>query len=362
METWRCGGLSATQATQSRLLEAPVYDRSQHPQATVDVAGIGNALVDALVVMDERALLTSHGLARGHMTLVDHERWQAIFREVQPHGTEIQSGGSGANTIAALGFLGAKATFCGHVGEDQFGHLYASRLKEACGDHDLRWTRGANTGKCLSIISSHDAERTMLTDLGAAVQMPALGAFDDTLRTSRMLHVEGYLLHPGPMAERAREAIAIAVQQQIPVSLDAADPSVVASQRGPLWELIEEMCDVVFLNEEEACTLCESDVATALDRLGEAVRTVVVKLGRRGSVVRHEGETYEVGVHPVTARDTTGAGDAYAAGFLYGYIHGWDPARAADLGARVASLTVGQVGAVVRDRAAMQAALAAVTG
>lgn len=336
-----------------------MYRRDDKDGRIYDVAGIGNALVDALVVMDERELLLSHGLARGHMTLVDHDRWQAIYREVQDHGVEMQSGGSGANTIAALGLLGARSIFCGQVGEDQFGHLYARRLQEACGGHALQWTRSSNTGKCLSVISQHDAERTMLTDLGAAVQMTHLEGFDTVIRSSRMLHVEGYLLHPGPMNQRAREAIAIAVQEQIPVSLDAADPSVVASQRGAMWELIEEMVDVVFLNEEEARTLCDSDVPAALDRLGDVVDTVVIKLGSKGSLVRHAGETVQVGVHKVTARDTTGAGDAYAAGFLFGYVHGWTPAEAADLASRTASLTVEQVGAVVRDRARMQGAVVA---
>ena len=336
-----------------------MYDRAPDSSKRFDVAGIGNALVDALVVMDERALLAAHGLQRGHMTLVDHQRWQAIYQQVQDHGVDIQSGGSCANTIAALGFLGARAVFCGHVGQDQFGKLYESRLQEACGGDALAWTEGANTGKCLSIISAQDAERTMLTDLGAAVQMPALGSFAEALVDSRLLHIEGYLLHPGPMADRAREAIAIAAENGIPVSIDAADPSVVAAQRDAMWSLITDHCDVVFLNEEEAQELCQSDVETALDRLGEKVRTVVVKLGSKGSLVRHAGETVRVGVHAVQARDTTGAGDAYAAGFLYGYVHGWSPAQAADLAARVAALTVGQVGAVVRQRDAMAAALQA---
>lgn len=339
-----------------------MYDPASQPDKTVDVAGIGNALVDALVVMDERALLVSHGITRGHMTLVDHDRWQAVYREVQDAGVEIQSGGSGANTIAALGFLGAKAVFCGQVGDDQFGKLYESRMVESCGQHALNTTTTANTGKCLSLISKSDAERTMLTDLGAAVGMEALGGFADTVRQARVLHVEGYLLHPGPMTDRAREAMAIAKDNGVVVSLDAADPSVVAAQRPAMLQIIEDYCGIVFLNEEEATTMVEGGVDAALDTLGAICDTVVVKLGKRGSLVRHRGETFRAGVHVVNAVDTTGAGDSYAAGFLYGYTHGWSPTRSADLAARVASLTVAQVGAVVRNRDAMQEALSAAAG
>jgi len=339
---------------------ATVYDRNAQPARSHDVAGLGNALVDALVVMDDREFLSAHGFTRGHMTPVDHARWQAVYRQVQDHGVEIQSGGSCANTVAALGLMGASSTYCGQVGDDQFGKLYAARMEEACGSVPLKWSKDHNTGKCLSIISAEDAERTMLTDLGAAVTMEGLGDYADVIRDSRVLHLTGYLLLGEPMASRAMEAVAVAAQEQIPVSLDVADPFVVGVTRDAMWELIEEFTDIVFCNEEEAKALCGVENAEdAIVALGEVCDTVVVKLGSKGAVVRTGGKDYRVGIHAVDARDTTGAGDAFAAGFLYGYVNGWDPARSADLGARVASATVGQVGAVVRDRAVLAAAVAA---
>ena len=132
--------------------------------------------------------------------------------------------------------------------------------------------------------------------------------------------------------------------------------------RERMWAAIEEFVDIVFMNEEESKALAGTDdLDAALAEVADVVDTVVMKLGRRGSVVMHKGERFEVGVFPVDAVDTTGAGDAYAAGFLYGYIHGWDPRRSAELGARVASMTVGQLGAVVRDQKRMRAAIAATT-
>lgn len=338
-----------------------MYDRL--PDRKYDVAGLGNALVDALVRMDDREFLVSHGLNRGHMTPVDHARWQAVFHEVQKHGVEIQSGGSCGNTIAGLGFMGSSAIYAGQVGDDQMGHLFAARMNEACGQHALSWTKKVATGKCLSIVSSTDAERTMLTDLGAAVTMDGLGEFDEVIRNSRIVHITGYLLLGEPMASRAEEAMAVGVQEQIPVSLDVADPFVVATVRDRMWACLQEFVDIVFMNEEEALTLCETDsVEAALARVAEDVDTVVLKLGSKGALVSHKGAKTTVGIHPVEAVDTTGAGDAFAAGFLHGYVHGWDAARSADLGARVASMTVGQLGAVVRDGERMKAAVEAARG
>lgn len=332
------------------------------PPRRFHVSGLGNALVDALVRIDDDEILHQMQLIRGQMHPVDHDTWQRAFERLQHYGVEIHSGGSCANTIATLGLLGLDAVYCGQVGEDQLGHLYASRLEEACGHHALHYTNAMSTGKCLSIISASDAERTMLTDLGAAVALPRLGAFEDEIRDSRLLHVTGYLLLGEPMASRAMEAIAVANQEQITVSIDVADPFVVNAVRDTMWRVVEEFADIVFLNAEEARALTGLSPEEAIHAIGEVCDTVVLKLGGRGSLVKHGPDLFPIGIHPVDAVDTTGAGDAYAAGFLYGYIQGWSPSHAADLGSRIASLTVGQLGAVVRDRAALAAAVAAARG
>ncbi len=323
----------------------------------LDVAGLGNALVDALVRVPDDAVLSELGLNRGHMTPVDHQRWHEAFDRVQSYGVEIQSGGSCANTMATLGYLGASVCLAGQVGEDQMGHLYASRIHDACGVHALRFTREIATGKCLAIISAKDAERTMLTDLGAAVALPELGDFTQIIRTASILHTEGYLLLGEPMRSRAFEAVAVAREAGTLVSLDVSDPFVVRAVGQAMWDVIAQS-DIVFLNAEEASALVDGPPELALARVGEHARTVVLKLGSRGSLVKHEGRLYPALAFPTNAVDTTGAGDAYAAGFLYGYLRGWDPSRSASLAARVAALTVGQVGAVFRDRGTLGAVIA----
>lgn len=324
--------------------EIPSADRE------FDVAGLGNALVDALVRIDDDALLTELSLTRGHMHPVNHEEWEWAFARVEHLGAAIHSGGSCANTVATMGLLGARALYCGQIGDDALGRLYAESMTQACGQHALRVTAQAPTGKVLSIISGVDAERTMLTDLAAAVQLPDLGDFAAQIARSRLLHVTGYLLLGEPMRTRALEAIQIARAHGVPVSLDAADPFVVETVGELMWETLAQSADIVFLNAEEASTLCKTSPQEALEKVAAVVDTVVVKLGREGSLVRHRGADHRAGVHRVHAIDTTGAGDAYAAGFLYGLLQGWSPSRCADLGSRVAAMAVSQVGAVVRDR------------
>ena len=186
-----------------------------------DVVGLGNAIMDALVQLPSDDVLTELGYARGQMTPVDDAQWQAAHDHVAIHGVELASGGSCANTIAAMGLMGASVSYAGRVGEDSLGTAYTASLQDACGHHALQTSSTHKTGKCLSLISA-DAERTMLTDLGASVTMEGLDPFDEEIRNAGILHVTGYLLLGEPMASRCMEAIAIANQEEICISIDVA--------------------------------------------------------------------------------------------------------------------------------------------
>ncbi len=328
-----------------------------------DVVGLGNALMDALVVVDHAdELLSELGLIRGTMHMVADEEWQRTYQRVVHHGVALESGGSCANTIATLGRLGARSLFAGQVGSDELGHTYAQRLTDACGGHALHFTESSATGKCLALVAAEDAERTMLTDLGAAVSFANLPSLSPSLLSARVAHFEGYTLLDGPMRPVVLEAMRAAHAAGVTVSLDAADPFVVLSIRELLWEVVKETVDVLFLNAEEARALTDHPPEEAAEVVASqaGVRTVVVKLGSRGSIVLHEGMRYEIGIDPVHAIDTTGAGDAYAGGFLYGLLQGWSPDAAGRLGAAVAAATVSQIGAVVKDSDRLAAILARV--
>ncbi len=324
-----------------------------------DVAGLGNALVDTLLMVDDQQLAAT-SYQRGIMHLADHEEWERAFSRFGNPQAQVHAGGSAANTIAALGLLGARAVFRGQVGQDTMGERYADSLAQACGGHCLRIAPGLHTGKSLALVSRSDGERTMLTDLGAAPQLADLGRFHDQIRAARILHTTGYALLDGPIRQTALQALDVARQAGVRISLDVADPFVVGVIKDDLWRLLREYVDVAFMNHEEVVALCDGAAPEdAIHDVAEAVDTAVVKLGRKGSLVKRAGQVTPIGIHRVEAVDTTGAGDSYAAGFLYGMVNDWSPAACGRLGARVAALTVSQLGAVYRDVDGLKAAVQA---
>jgi len=311
------------------------------------VAGLGNALMDALIVIDNDEFLATEKLNKGIMHPVDHARWMEVYKQIDERNVVLQTGGSCANTIAGMGLMGAKVSYCGHLGSDDFGNTYAQQFIEACGEHALVIGDG-HTGKCLSLVSQ-DAERTMLTDLGTSVQLPNIDGFKNVIANSKVFYSTGYLLLGDPMRSRLIEAAEHAKLHGVTIALDVADPFVVKAVTDDMKDFIATYCDVVFLNEEEAKAITGSEDATdAIEALKGMCSTIVVKLGSKGAVVYSNGETAKTGVHPIKPIDTTGAGDSFAAGFLYGYTHGHSLEQSVKLATRIAAETIVQVGAVVR--------------
>lgn len=328
---------------------------------TLDLVGVGNAIMDALVRLDDENVLAELGVIRGQMTPVDHHRWHQVYERVHSQGIEIHSGGSCANSIATAGILGGKVLYCGQIADDIFGTKYAESLGDACGGHALQVVDGAVSGKCLSLISKKDGERTMLTDLGTSVNLRQIGSFAEQIRHSKVLHVEGYHLLGGPVKEAVQDAMAVARKAGVAVSLDVADPFVAHTCRDEIIALLQSgAIQIGFFNREEAEVITGKGAYAALEDLAKQLDIAVVKLGAEGSLVSGRGETHKIPGFPIEVLDTTGAGDAYAGAFLYAHAQNWSLDRCGELGSRVASLTVGQVGAVCRNRIAMQAAVRAV--
>ena len=326
-----------------------------------DVAGIGNALMDALVVIQNDGVLNELGLTRGTMHPVDHRAWETAFERVKSLEPVFHSGGSCANTVATAGRLGSRAIYRGQVGNDEHGQRYAELLTQACGEHRLRVDQERATGKCLSLISAADGERTMLTDLGAAVHLPDLERFRDDLTQARVAHFTGYTLLDGPTLDVVYEAMGLAKSAQAMVSLDAADPFVVHTVPDRFRAALRENVDIAFLNEEEGRVISGTeDAQEGVRKLAEecGLTYVCIKLGKRGSVVWHDGAIHQIPVFSVDVVDTTGAGDAYAGGFLHGVTQGWTAERAGRLASAVAAQTVAQVGAVVEDPERLERVLA----
>ena len=320
-----------------------------------DVVGLGNALMDALIVLPDDAPLSDAGLNKGQMHMVNDLRWKEVYSTLKEYDVDLKTGGSCANTIATLGLLGAKVSYCSQVGDDKFGSIYSEQLRDACGQDALLVADSGSTGKCLSLISP-DAERTMLTDLGVAVALPSVAHFEEDIRGAKLLYLTGYLMF-GDMRTRMMEAIAVAEEAGVPIALDVADPSVISILREEMLEVIKDHVDIVFLNESESVALCGGSPADALTQLREWCKIVVVKLGAKGSMACRGNEIVQTGIVKVDAIDTTGAGDSYAAGFLYGWTQGWTLQQCVQLGSHVAAHAVSQLGAVVRDRTILHEAI-----
>jgi len=316
------------------------------------ICGLGNALVDACVRIPDDGVLERLDLRRGTMHLVEDDRWQEAFAAVEHHGAEIHPGGSCANAIVTAGILGADCDLCANVADDRFGRLYAEKAQEALGRHHVRLGQGKPTGKCLSLISAGDAERTMITDLGCAMDLPAEALFRDTIRDASSFLCTGYLFTGGPIGAVADDALALARRSGTRVAFDVADPWVIGAFRERLRPIATEMADVVFLNDEEARLWAESDdPMEGAQVLAESVGIVALKLGAEGSAVLWDGQVHRIEADTANAVDTTGAGDAYAGGFLFGLDRGYDPVQSARIASRIGAATVSRIGAVVRDPA-----------
>lgn len=312
--------------------------------ATLDVVGIGNAIVDVIVRTDDEFLIRQ-SLAKGSMQLVEEAHADALTRDFD--SAQIASGGSVCNTIAALAGFGAAAGYIGRVHDDELGRRFRRDL-DALGVAfpATAAQAGPLTARCLVLVTP-DAQRTMCTFLGACVELEPADLDAELIASAQVTLLEGYLYDP-PLAKRAfDEAAAIAHRHGRRVALSLSDAFCVERHREDFLRFIDARTDILFANEAEILSLFETgDLDEALGRLRGMVGTAAVTLGARGSVILRDGKTWKIDPVPVEAPvDTTGAGDCYAAGFLYGVVRQAPPDVCGRLGSAAASAVIRQVGA-----------------
>ena len=257
----------------------------------------------------------------------------------------MASGGSAANTIHGLSRLGIQTAFLGTVGKDSLGEFFSNDLKN-CGIIPLLTASATPTGRAISLVTP-DGERTFTTYLGAAVELNA-GHLTSTLFLGHHhLHLEGYLV---PNQQLVESAFALARENNMSVSLDLASYNVVEANLTFLERIIRQYKPVVFANEEEARAFTgHTDPSTALDRLAALTDTAVVKIGSKGSLITHNGIRYSAGAIDVKCIDTTGAGDLYAAGFLYGIAKNLSPEKCGAIGSLLAGKVIEEAGAKINN-------------
>ena len=311
----------------------------------IDVLGIGSALVD-VVVRATDAELAPLGLTKGSMSLVDLAGAEALHAGVS--GAVEVSGGSAANTMAALASLGGTAAFVGKVADDRLGRVFTSDIRAAGVQFDPSPAPSdeALTGRCLVFVTG-DADRTMATYLGAATTMVPGDVPVDLVARSKVVYLEGYLWDLPPAIEAMRRAISAGHEADASVALSLSDPFCVQRHRREFLDLLHESLDVLFGNEEELVALFDAtSFDGALEAAEETGLLVAATRGAKGSVVTTPHGPLALDAAPVErVVDTTGAGDLYAAGFLYGLTHGADPSGCAALGGLCAAEIIGHFGA-----------------
>jgi sugar/nucleoside kinase (ribokinase family) len=278
-----------------------------------NILGIGNALVDVVTHIDDEQILHRFSLPKGSMQLVDNEKSNAIKIGTESFNRSLASGGSAANTIHGLSSLGVSTGFIGSIGNDKTGDFFENDLRNAGVKTFLRRHNKA-TGTAVALITP-DSERTFATHLGAAVELNAGDINPADFRNYDILYLEGYLIINKPLVETACK---IAKENHMKVALDLASYNVVEANLSDFREITEKYVDIIFANEEEAKAFTGLDAETAVFRLSEICETAIVKAGSKGSWLKRGEEVIKIGTIPVTSIDTTGAGDLYASGFLYG--------------------------------------------
>src|SRR6056297_1923102 len=281
------------------------------------VLGIGNALVDIMTRLEDDTLLEQYKLPKGSMQLVDQDFSKKLTGATKDLNRQQASGGSAANTIHGLARLGVPTGFVGKVGRDELGNFFQEDMKQAGIDPRL-FKSQTDSGRAIALVSP-DSERTFATFLGAAVELSPEDLTPQLFEGYQYLHLEGYLIQNHELMKRAFE---LAREKGLQVSLDLASFNVVEANLDFLSTFVSEYVNILFANEEEAQAFTGKEPETALDELANLCKTASVKVGNDGSVMTRGAEKHRMKPISATPLATTGAGDALAAGFLYGLTHG----------------------------------------
>lgn len=280
------------------------------------IIGVGNALVDVITLIENDSLLAEFDLPKGSMTLVDADKSCFIKESTKQLKQILASGGSAANTIHGLAMLKANTGFIGSIGSDETGDFFEKDMKKA-GVDTMLIRRNTPTGTAVALISP-DSERTFATHLGAAIELCADDLKPELFKNYDILYLEGYLINDITLIEKACiEAMA----NNMEVALDLASFNVVNARLDDFKYIVNKYADIVFANEEEARSFTGLAPEEALDTLAGQCKIAVVKTGKEGSLIKRGDEKISISAMPVECRDTNGAGDHYAAGFIYGYAN-----------------------------------------
>ena len=308
-----------------------------------DVYGIGNALVDLLIEVEEHHLERLK-LKKGNLHLMNKDDIKELLAELKGHKIVLAPGGSCANTISTIAKLGGKSVFCGIVGDDEYGNFYCLEMEKGKVTNNIIKSQGT-TGHAVTLITP-DTQRTFSVFLGQAIMLRKEHINHLEIAQSKILHIEGYLLEDKALQAAALKAMEIAKANRVVVSLDLGDPGLISRNIKDFKSIVQTYADILFLNEDEAKVFTGCDnVEDALLKASMMTQIVIIKLGKKGSLIKKGEKIIKIEPVIVNAVDTTGAGDNYAAGFLYGLTKKFDLKKCGELGSRLGAEIAKKIGA-----------------
>lgn len=288
-------------------------------------------------------VIHEHRLTRGGMKLASDESQRYLLQALSTYHKKTSAGGSAANTVVGLVQYGGSASYTGKIGSDRFGTLYQQSMVLAGVDFNTG-PSDQPTGTCIVLVTP-DGERTMQTYLGASATLSATDVNKDQIANSKILYVEGYLWSSPSGTKAAESAIECARSNNVQVALSLSDPFIVKTHLSALQTIIPELVDIIFCNEHEASEYTgHADPADSLRYVSRQCERIFLTMGERGSLTNQESDICEIPAYPTTPVDTTGAGDMYAGGVLYGLTHGFTAQESALLGSYAAAKVVAVYG------------------
>lgn len=311
---------------------------------TLDVYGIGNALVDIQAHVSDD-FLTEVDYAKGLMTLVEEPAQREILARLEGRPISRCAGGSAANTIVGIAQFGGRVAYAGKTGADEIGQFFAEDVRRLGVTMEVAPASDRPTGTCVVLITP-DAQRTMLTNLAACTALAPPDVDEELIRRAKYVYVEGYLFGGEPTRSAALAAIDLAKRNNVKVALTVSDPFLIQYHRDEFLRLIEGPVDLLFCNLEESRALTGlHDPIECAREIHRHAENVALTMGGDGSLLMHAGEVIPIEGVAVDAVDSTGAGDMYAAGILYGITQGWTWKQSGRLASAAAARVVAQLGA-----------------
>lgn len=304
------------------------------------ILGIGNALTDILALLPDDRFLKEFHLPKGSMQHVDMETGDKIWQTLKPMGVKTVAGGSAANTITGTAIFGMESGFIGKTGDDDLGHLFKSD-QEQYGIKSMLLHGTQSSGRSMVFITAPNAERTFAVYLGAALELVADDLKPEFFEGYDYFHIEGYLVQNQSLMRKACE---LAKAAGCIISIDMASYNVVESNEAFLHDIVDKYVDIVFANETEAKAFTKLEQREALEEISRHCNIAVVKVGKDGSMVQQGEEYHYIPAWPANTIDATGAGDTYAAGFLYAHSLGMPLKVCGEVGSIIAAKVVEVIG------------------